>query len=432
MAKTNLNLGVDTKQVQQLVLNSSIDLGQLTVDPITAEQQARYRTEGLTYLSNNTSIIPRDEAGNILLKENSTTNPLLIIDPVTEKITTKSALRVLDTRFQYYKFPVEIIPSNDIEDLVIDLDFESDSISERYTIPTTIDDQGQPITLQRVGTGNLTTWFTNNNAKQQGFTRIPFSGGTQSEIGSFQLTPDVLETLRSRNKTLRFSIQLGFQSVYPNIAYDTNGNQVSTAVITGTKVEYVVRLSRAVPEGFTQSGALYELTTESNGKYQSNEFPLMQLEVLLDINESQPYDKYYIEAQTKIGLGLLNTEISWWKIDVVDIPKTTSLTGEIGAGIYSFGGNSKLSEIINSTVVELYERSGDGTYTSLIPVPVLDNAAVTASNPTGNVSPIIDETYQPYGEKGIDGETRPYYDVDGNQIATFVWNSDAQRWDQEE
>lgn len=78
------------------------------LDPISLEQQARYRRDGLTYVSNDPNIIPRDSAGNILMVEGATNNPLLIIDPVTEHITVKSALRVLDTRFQYFKFPVQV------------------------------------------------------------------------------------------------------------------------------------------------------------------------------------------------------------------------------------------------------------------------------------------------------------------------------------
>jgi hypothetical protein len=102
-----------------------------TLDPIQLEQQARYRTLGLTYISNNDSIIPRDAAGNIIMQEGSDTNPLLIIDPVTEQITTKSALRVLDTAFQYYKFPVTVNVTSSISNLDLTLD-PIDSVYARY------------------------------------------------------------------------------------------------------------------------------------------------------------------------------------------------------------------------------------------------------------------------------------------------------------
>jgi hypothetical protein len=412
-----------------------------TVDPVTSDQQARYRAQGLSYISNNESIIPRDAAGNILMEEGSTNNPLLIIDPVTEQITIKSSLKLLDTNFQYYKFPVTINPINNVIDLDIDLDFESDSIAARYTIPSTIDAQGQPETLKRIGTGTLTTWFTNNVSKQQGFTRIPFAGGIQTEPGVFELTPSILNALRNSGKTIKFNVQIQLQPAFPNITWDSDGDQVSSTPILGARTGFAIRFGRTVPEGFSQSGTLYELTTESYGKYGDNPYPLIQFEYVIDLDSSADYDKYYFDAQTDLRIGYILTDTSWWKIDVINVPLTTSLTGEVGSGVYSFGGNSILKTVTAAGILEdLYERAGTGEYIGLMPEVVLNNDAVTSSNPTGTVSEETvatddepyDETYFPYGEPGVDGETRPYYDTDGNQISTFTWNADAKRWEEEE
>lgn len=103
------------------------------IDPQKLRIQAKYKTSGLTVTSNNTNIIPRDVAGNILLKEDEQ-NRLLIIEPVATKITTESVLKVLDTRFNYYKFPVTIIEttSNDI-DLDTEINLETaDIVYARY------------------------------------------------------------------------------------------------------------------------------------------------------------------------------------------------------------------------------------------------------------------------------------------------------------
>jgi len=113
-------------------------------DPVSLEQQAKYKQQGLTVTSNDTSIIPRDSAGNIILQENSETNPALIIEPVTTKITTDSILRVIETRFQYYSFPatVRAIPSAaidfdiDISDPAIDPIFARYKPSENFPIQT--------------------------------------------------------------------------------------------------------------------------------------------------------------------------------------------------------------------------------------------------------------------------------------------------------
>jgi hypothetical protein len=88
-------------------------------DPIKLAQFTKY-IGNLNVISNNTSIVPRDVSGNIQLNEESETNPLLIIEPTATKIQLASVLKVLDTRFQYFKFPVttqvtpEPLPSFDL------------------------------------------------------------------------------------------------------------------------------------------------------------------------------------------------------------------------------------------------------------------------------------------------------------------------------
>ena len=94
----------------------------IKIDAIDIDRQVKYQIDGLTRISNNQSVVPRDANGNISLEENVTTNPLLIIEPMTTKITTKSMLRVLDTQFNYYSFPVSI----EFDDASIDLDLNVD------------------------------------------------------------------------------------------------------------------------------------------------------------------------------------------------------------------------------------------------------------------------------------------------------------------
>jgi hypothetical protein len=458
MAKKNLNLGVDIKQVQQFVLNSEINLGQLVVDPITAEQQARYNSEGLTYISNNSSIIPRDAAGNIMLDENSTSNPLLVIDPVAELITTKSALRVLDTRFQYYKFPVTIRPTAEVEDLVVDLDFESDTIAARYTIPAGIDDQGQPVTLQRIATRFSDDWFTNGGEETAGTSRMPFVGGQQSEIGSYTITPEILDTLRSKNKTLKFTIQAQFNTV-PN---------ANNQLLWSTNKFFIgMSINRSMPEVWRSSGTLYKIRTEApEGSITdgSLDYPYFKLDYVVDIfNDAAPYDKYFIDVSAGARAWLL-ADNCWWRIDVIDIPTTPSLNGDIGTGVYSFNESSNytiLTEINEKTFfdsevgsivtrvipTDIYKKI-DGLVVPIsapspievveIPAPpppqpttaVTTNSASTASNPTGNVSEDIDETYPPYGEPGtVNGEVREYEEND-IVIAYFEWDGFNQTWNQ--
>lgn len=102
------------------------------LDSIDVDKQLKYHKDGLTYISNDTSVIPRDGAGNIALNENSTTNPLLIIEPTSTQVITKSILRVIDTQFNYFKFPVQANTIDTTVDLDLSLDFNNDLIYARY------------------------------------------------------------------------------------------------------------------------------------------------------------------------------------------------------------------------------------------------------------------------------------------------------------
>jgi hypothetical protein len=100
-------------------------------DTVNLSQNVKYIKNGLTVTSNNVNIHPRDEAGNIILQENSETNPLLIIEPTSTKISTKSMIRVLDTQFKYFKFPVTTPLTNVDTNINIDPDL-LDVIYARY------------------------------------------------------------------------------------------------------------------------------------------------------------------------------------------------------------------------------------------------------------------------------------------------------------
>lgn len=119
------------------MVNNTISLqNQQLFDPGALAQSIPYIQNGLTYVSNNVNLHPRDEAGNIIFQENSETNPLLIIEPVIPNISNQSVLRVVNTAFQYFKFPssaVVDIPDISAEDLQLDLSaLEIDPIYARY------------------------------------------------------------------------------------------------------------------------------------------------------------------------------------------------------------------------------------------------------------------------------------------------------------
>jgi|LakMenEpi03Aug12_release.lakeMendotaPanAssembly.Ray.scaffolds.fasta_scaffold327410_2 hypothetical protein len=156
---------------------------QQKIDPVRYRQNAGYIKNGLTVTSNNPVIHPRDEAGNIILQENSETNPLLIIEPVTTKISMNSMLKVLDTTFQYFKFPVSVTPVS--SDINLEFGLNLDPIYARYK-PSTI----EPILTSGIYSGILMDEIVD--------------GLTQRNINTYTINKDI----KNSGVDLRFRIKL--------------------------------------------------------------------------------------------------------------------------------------------------------------------------------------------------------------------------------
>lgn len=383
------------------------------------QDQARYYSLGMTYMSDNQSIIPRDLAGNILFEESALVKPLLIIEPVAEQITTISTLRVLDTAFQYYKFPVSVNITSSNVDVNVDFEIqaqeieEQDLISTRYTIPPIFDTQNQPQTYLRINTSQLSTWFKQdgNGALDSGPRRLPFVGPEQQELGTYTITQNTLDTLRAKNQTLKFTIKTQFTS------QNKSGN-----------VAFRMIIGRATPETFRSSGFLYELYSETKGDFGTNEYPVLELEYVLDIINEAAYDNYEINVVAGDNAWVL-TDNCYWRIDVIDIPTTPSLTGTIGHGVYSFGGNSRLSEIqLYGTTYPIFEQVNGqiealGYYalpgTTSTTTPSSDNTSTPppAYNfPDDGTGYLITGEYFPFGFPGFENEVRNLLTVNTGQI----------------
>ena len=84
--------------------NEAIEDKDILLDPVTLEQAAKYINNGLTVVSNNTDIVPRDANGNIIVQDGS----YIVVETNLFNIDNVSALKVLDTAFNYFKFPVSV------------------------------------------------------------------------------------------------------------------------------------------------------------------------------------------------------------------------------------------------------------------------------------------------------------------------------------
>jgi hypothetical protein len=279
---------------------------------VDLDQFARYKANGLTYVSDNINIIPRNTAGDIIIQQSASMNELLIIEPMVINISTKSVLRVIDTSFQYYKFPVSTIDViDDNADLDINLtDAEIDNISTRYTIPYKEYPDGVPNPWSALNTSYPSTWFTNGGATIGGFTALPFTGANQVTPYTFTLTPDVIDTIRTRNKTIRFFIQMQFTPANVN---DNTGIQM--------------RLSRRNPEVWYGGTELGTVHTETKGDYNAGLYAILSMEYILDVNNISEYDVFTVEAQAG-NPSFYSGDNTIWRIELIDIPEN-GVTGVI-------------------------------------------------------------------------------------------------------
>ena len=100
----------------------------ILLDPVTLEQAAKYINNGLTVVSNNTDIVPRDANGNIIVQDGS----YIVVETNLFNIDNVSTLKVLDTAFNYFKFPVTV--NTNLIDVDTDFSVENniDPIFARY------------------------------------------------------------------------------------------------------------------------------------------------------------------------------------------------------------------------------------------------------------------------------------------------------------
>ena len=291
-------------------------------DPIKLAQFTKY-IGNLNVISNNTSIVPRDVSGNIQLNEESETNPLLIIEPTATKIQLASVLKVLDTRFQYFKFPAT---TRVIQTTTASIDLElpelEQDINTELRLPITYDEQNQPITIEKINTSYESNWFYSTGFESSGFRELPFSGGTQTRDNAYTLTKSTIETLRTRGKTLKFIIQTQF---------------VST--VTNSNTDVKIRLTRDNIKSYRPwLFPAIELQTTATP---TSAYPVLGMEFILNSDDLVEDDVFTINAVAGNPAYVL-TDKSFWTVEVVDIPIETPLYGiNNTSGVYDIQGSSE-------------------------------------------------------------------------------------------
>jgi len=312
------------------------------LDPVDLQGQSKYQEQGITRISNNDSVVKRDSAGNIELQENKT-NPLLIIEPIYKKVLNSSVVKVLDTQFNFFKFPVRIAGESLDLDLDLDLDLpESDNISTNLTITVPFDTQNQPQNFQRINGVGPNTWFRNDIEDPGGFRELAFTGGTQPRNNSYTITEPILNSLNERNKTLRFRVQTQYRT----------GDS--------SRTEFRLRLNRTNPKIY-HPFKIIELVTEQNVQgetenpdnpngFSNNAYPFFTMTYIVDMQDTQPGDIYTFSTVSSNAASFILAQNCYWDVDVVDIPTTSGIYGASDnntkelAGVYQFGANTLLRD----------------------------------------------------------------------------------------
>lgn len=388
------------------------------LDPVRLQQQIAYIKNGLTTTSNNKNIMPRDTAGNIVLQE-SGSNPLLIIEPIVNNITQQSVLKVINTRFEYFKFPVTVRETVlDTVELDTDLDEPAEIIDTSndltllVEVPT--DEKGQPNILQTIGTKNESVWFYNNVLdslapnggaglrRTSGYKRIPFIGGTQSQIGTYEVTKDVIDRLNRSGKTLQFNLQI---QITENLLKKISQNSSQFRL-----TELNVKLSRTMRKEWRPwdlQDKYIQVSTDINNPI--DQYPFIQLSYVIQPNQLREGDIYEFVAVSNWPTYMYANN-AYWEIIEIDVPVTS---GFADTGIYSLSPNTSVWQETPSVPIKIISTDSQGN---------LINSNM--STDTTNIILTEQPTYQPFGQPGqSDGEIR--------SAATgqpYQWNVQTQTW----
>jgi len=303
------------------------------LDPVALQQTSKYIKDGLTVVSNNTDIIPRDINGNIVVQSGS----YMVIEPNSFNFDSKPMLDILDTRFNYFSFPVQIT-SNPID---VDVNFDFDNISAKYIIPISVDAKGQPNGLQRINTWYTTSWYYNDGTESLGLKELQFTGGIQENVNSYTITEDVFNTLKQQNKTLKFSIQIQWNSsVDSRTGFRTEirrRNPKSYNPLPSPVIIY--KEANASPSGQVDS------STNPYG-FSDSGYPFLQLTYIVDMNNTRKGDVYTIRTESGSPSWII-AENCAWDIDVVDIPNPVD---NLYANVYSINQDTVILDNVGGAV----------------------------------------------------------------------------------
>ena len=266
------------KQAQQVNSNTMISP---STDAILAyDRYMFYVSNGLTALSNDTDLVPRDSAGNVIIDAADPENQVLIIEPVVRRITQRSFLNTINTAFSYFNFPVTTTTPIEAVDLSVDLEVAApiDIIYARY----------KPSEDRRINKGS--------NLSYSGILMDEIEDGLpQKNTNAYYITKEI----KNSGKDLRIRIALQHR-------YDTpDADETSDALFSLIKT--------SVDTGIDRTYRLYPEDNKAMSQYQVK--TLLVDDILLN-SEFEIGDTFLIgavcEHNEEFKYHTINAVTSYW------------------------------------------------------------------------------------------------------------------------
>jgi hypothetical protein len=278
------------KQSQEVNSNSMVSP---STDAILANDITMfYVSNGITALSNDINLVPRDSAGNVIIDAADPENQVLIIEPVVRRVTQRSFLNTINTAFSYFSFPVITTTPTD----VIDLNFElpqDDIIYARY----------KPSEDRRIPAGFIDTVAP--------YTGSAFTGILMDEVveGLPQKSPNlyyITKEIKNSGLDLRFRIQLEhrFDTIFAGDLFNTSTSDVVFSLIKSN-----------VNTGVDRSFRVFTEDTRTMTQYQVKQ---LIVDITILNSEFEIGDRFGIgaisENDTDAVYHTINAVTSYWVI----------------------------------------------------------------------------------------------------------------------
>ena len=260
------------------------------------EQFVKYQENGLNYRSNDDNINVRNNRGILQLNEDNENNPLLIIEPSSNNILNKSILKVIDTQFNYFKFPATTrIIDTDEEDINLDIDLTIDESEPEADDP--IYARYKPSENRKIlsdPTGNATPSGILMDELEE--------GQSQKRINQYYITKQIKES----GADLRFRVKINFR-------YDSFDSDFNTTYFYITRNGPNKFLNRRYKEFFN-----FEDPFAGGGKISQYQVQNATKDIIIANSEFDIGDTFSIAAlsgkNTNDKYSTINAAQTYWSI----------------------------------------------------------------------------------------------------------------------